>query len=305
MTLSEKCILLVAMLILPLAAAAQDVPDAPPPEEEDAPRGSIVVTGSNDPVTFDEVRGQARDIAVRQGNWLDTPLARFEDRLCPGVVGLDPNYAAMFNMRLRENAEYLDIRVLDDDCQANFVVIFAEDGESILRSLMDRNPEYFRYLDSGEQRDILEPGPVHVWTNIEPRTLTGMPIAQVRDLTSPPSMGIHGAHTRIYTTTRNDIVSIMITFDREAVSGMSIGQLADYATMRGLAQTQPPAEPTLDTILTLFNSDAPPLGLTDFDRAYLNSLYEGMPNLPAYRKLGGTVRELRDIVEGRDEEDEE
>ncbi len=296
MTLSGKSLASACLLILPAALAAQDVPAEAPPEEAGAPRGSIVVTGSNAPVTFGEIRGQARDIAVRTGNWLDSPLARFEDRLCPGVIGLDPDFAAMFNQRLRANARQLGLRLLDDECRPNFVVVFVDDGEGLLRRLMDQSPEYFQYLDSGEQNDILEPGPVHVWTNVEPRTLTGMPIAQVRNLTAPPTMQVSGAHSRIYTTTRNDIVTVMITFDRSAVSGMTLVQLADYATMRGLAQTRPPQDPTLDTILTLFDNDAPPPGLTDFDQAYLRSLYDGIPNLPGFRVLGGTVSALRQLV---------
>lgn len=286
-----------AALSLPVPLAAQEATDSAPTQSPPQSR-DIVVTGIPDGVTTGQVRRQARDIAQPAGSILEVPLARFEDRLCPGVIGLEDEYAFALNARIRANAEMLDIRLLDDDCRPNFVVIFSNDGEQFFRSLIDERPEYFRYLHSGEVSDILEPGPVHVWTNVEPRTLTGMPIAQVRDLTRPPTMGVWAAHTRIYTTTRNDITSVMIAFDRDAVSGMSLRQLADYATMRGLAQTRAPSDgAAIDSILTLFDSETPPLSLTEFDQAYLRSLYEGMPNLPGIRKIGGTAREWREMAE--------
>ncbi|MGB3797894.1 MAG: hypothetical protein WA957_16540, partial [Alteraurantiacibacter sp.] len=248
-------------------------------------------------VSAAQVQRQARDIAVGHGNLLRTPLARFEDRLCPGIVGLEDDSAFALNDRIRSNAAMLGIRLLEGDCRPNFVLVITEDGDAVFRQLMEDNPENFRYLNSGEIGDILAPGPVHVWTNAEPRTLTGMPIAQVRDLTAPPSTGSFGAHTRIYTTSRNDISSVMMTFDRNAVRGFSLRQLADYATMRGLAQTRIPDNTVMDSILTLFDQESPPLGLTEFDQAYLHSLYDGMPNLPGSRKISGTARQLRLMAE--------
>lgn len=298
MTLSGKILALATALALslPASAAAQERDDSPPASGRD-----IVVTGIPDDVTTGEVRRQARDIAQPAGSILEVPLARFEDRLCPGVMGLEDEFAFAFNARLRANAEMLGIRLMDDDCRPNFVVLFSNDGEQFFRNLIDERPQEFRFLHSGEISDILEPGPVHVWTNVEPRTLTGMPIARVRDLTSPPRMGVWAAHTRIYTTTRNDIVSVMIAFDREDVGGMSLRQLADYATMRGLAQTRPPSDAQgIDSILTLFDSDTPPQGLTEFDQAYLRSLYDGIPNLPAIHKIGGTARHWRMMAEEGD-----
>jgi|GEM_PF-320848 len=298
MTMSGKIMLVAAaaVLSLPASLSAQEASDSPAD-----PDNEIVVTGVLESVTPRQVERQARDIAVNHGSIRDTPLARFEDRLCPGVVGLEEDFAFAFNARIRANATTLGIRLARDECRPNFVVVFADDGEAIFRSLIDDSPEYFRFLNSGEIAAILETGPVHVWTGVEPRTLTGMPIPQVRDLTSPPRIDVAGAHSRIYTPTRNDIATVMITFDRAAVRGMSLRQLADYATMRGLAQTRVPEEPEVGTILSLFDTAAAPLELTEFDRAYLRSLYDGIPNLPAFRKLFGTTRQLRLMAEEADE----
>lgn len=258
----------------------------------------IIVTGQGEQVSIRAVERQARDIAMRQGNLYDVPLARFEDRLCPGVTGLTAEMAALIIDRVRANARELGVRVQDDGCAANFVIVFTPDGEALLRGLMEANPQNFQFLDQSDKDDMLEPGPVHVWTSVEPRTLTGMPIAQVRDLTNPPRMAVHAAHTRIYTTTRRDITAIMIAFDNDAVRHLSVGQLADYATMRGLAQTRPVPGMAIDSILSLFEGgDAPPTRLTNFDAAYLRALYADQPNLPAIMKLGNVGEELRELTQ--------
>lgn len=289
MQLLPTTLIACAAALLAVPVAAQDAAG-----EDD----TIIVMGQGEPVTIRAVQRQARDIAVRQGDWRDVPLARFEDRLCPGVTGLTPEVAALIIDRVRANARMLDVRVQDDGCAPNFVIVFTPDGEALLRRLMEENPMNFQYLNQGQKDDILEPGPVHVWTSVEPRTLTGMPIAQARDLTRPPVMGVHAAHTRIYTTTRRDITSVMIAFDNEAVRDLSVGQLADYATMRGLAQTRPAGGLSIDSILSLFEegADAPPQRLTNFDTAYLRALYADLPNLPAAMKLGNVGEELRELT---------
>ena len=88
-------------------------------------------------------------------------------------------------------------------------------------------------------------------------------------------------------------------FDREAVRGKTIIQLADYATMRSFARTRPAGgEAALDTILALFDPDhAPPPTLTDFDQAYLRSVYKEIANLPAAMKLLDVSDELERVME--------
>ena len=91
---------------------------------------------------------------------------------------------------------------------------------------------------------------------------------------------------------RKDIVSSLVVFERDAVIGMSLTQLADYATMRGLTHTRPArGDERMATILALFADDSrSPDALTDFDVGYLRSLYYWKPNLSAATKLLGVRR---------------
>ena len=53
-----------------------------------------------------------------------------------------------------------------------------------------------------------------------------------------------------------------------------------------LTRTLPPAEAHGESIVGLFGSAANrPAGLTEFDRAFLATLYSGMPNLPGSSRL--------------------
>ena len=92
----------------------------------------------------------------------------------------------------------------------------------------------------------------------------------------PPESTGSASHSRIYFPVREDIYSVLILFDREQVKGKSLLQLADYATMRGLAFTRETSgEVPAATILGLFDGEGPkPERLTSFDTAYLTSLYD-------------------------------
>ena len=219
----------------------------------------------------------------------EEPLPRFEDALCPGVVGLKRDAAEAMVGLLRANAEMLGLRMADNgDCEANFVVAFVDDGQAFLSRLEDRSSYIFAEMSRDERVALLAaPGPVHAVLRVRARSRDGMPISRRENLTDLPQTAMWMAHSKIYSATRNDILSAMILFDRDAIRGMSLTQLADYATFRGLAHKLPDTAAAGDgSILALFDGAAArPDGLTAFDKAYLGQLYTGLANLPAPAKL--------------------
>ncbi len=279
-----------AALLLSLAAPAiaQDT-------AEDGP--TIVVTEDREAPTSGEVNRQARDISDVTNNLYDRPLARIEDRLCPGVIGLRTEAAQLMVDRIRWNAERLDMWLAPEDgCAPNLIIAFVEDGRAQIAELAERQPWLFQALTRDERERLMaEDGPVRVWTTAQQRTRDGMPIARRESLDDPPVVQMWMAHSKIYLTVREDITQVLVLFDRTGVRGKTVIQLADYATMRSFARTRPAsAGATLDTILALFDgAQEPPGGLTDFDQAYLRSVYAGIPHLPAASKLLGVNRELR------------
>lgn len=288
-------------LALSLPASAQETASPPIAETTEVDGDSIVVTGDRERPTRREVNRQARDISAITSGLRAKPLARIEDRLCPGIMGLRTSGAQLMIDRIRWNAERLDMPLADDTaCTPNLIVAFVDDGKALINSMEREQGYMFASLTLPERRALLEEdGPVRVWTITADKTRDGMPIPRRESLHNPPVVSMWMAHSKIYLTIRQDIEQVVVLFDREGVRGKSLVQLADYVTMRSFARTKPAGgDAALDTILALFDAQhEPPPGLTDFDQAYLRSVYEGIPNLPASSKLLGVNRELNRLIE--------
>ncbi len=278
-----------------LAAAPLSAQSAPGPGEDD-----IVVTGQAEALPTDsEVIHQAREIT--QGTDLrGTALARFEDRLCPGVIGMKPEFASLIVDRIRAQAQALDLWLTADDgtCKPNFIVAFVDDGKATLADLEKRQPGAFAPLATNERRELLSRGrPGARGPPPRRERATGWPwSAQRNNLTAAPVAQMWSAHSKIFLRTREDITSVVVLFDKADAKGKTLLQLADYATMRGLARTRPVEGDgqAMDTILALFDPGAaPPAEMTAFDRAYLAALYDGIPNLPGITRVMGVNRQLR------------
>jgi len=220
----------------------------------------------------------------------DDPLPRFQDPLCPGIVGLQVEAAEMMVGRIRAHAEDLGIRLAEaEGCEPNVIVAFIEDGQDYLQRLSAGRGSMFEALSPQERRELLaQDGPVHVLTQVRTRSRDGMVVGRRENLVDPPRTQMWMAHSRIYTPTRQDIVSALVLVDREAIGGMTVNQLADYAAMRAFIVDQPGLRTEGGgSILDLF--DLPegerPAGLTMSDLALLSSLYEGPANLRASARL--------------------
>lgn len=266
--------------------------------QEDA-ADDIVVTGRVEaPPTTTEVTSQARAITAPTA-LRHLPLPRFEDRLCPGIFGMKPDYASLMIDRIRANAERLDLWMSEDDgtCRPNFIVAFVDDGQAALAQIERNQGWLMQGLTTADRRELLaEDGPVRVWTTTQTRTRDGLPVPRRETLDNPPTVSMWMAHSKIYLATREDITQVIVLFDRKDIYGKTLVQLADYATMRGLARTRPVDGDgqAMDTILALFDPDgSPPLEMTQFDRAYLGAVYDNIPNIPGITKVLGVNRQLR------------
>ena len=219
----------------------------------------------------------------------EEPLARFEDSICPGVVGLKRDAAEDMVGRIRARAaEFGRSLSPEGNCEANLVVAFVDDGLAFARRMQRDNGWLFAELSRTDRETVLnDAGPARAILRVRARTRDGMPIPRRENLIDLPQTELWMAHSKIYTATRNDILYSLILIDHDAVSGMTIGQLADYAAYRSLTRTLPQTPETrADSILSLFDGGTRrPAGLTEFDRVYLSELYDGLPNLPAPARL--------------------
>jgi hypothetical protein len=275
-----------------ICAAAPLVAQSAPPTETSAPQpdaqpasDDIVVTGKHERApTAKQVYDQAKSITrIGPHEAYLVALPRFWGPICPGVAGLRTDYAEAMVERMRETIARLKIPLARENCTANLVVAFTDDGRSLLADLKRDRPEIFHLLSPAEQAELLsDPAPVHVWNNIAMRWTGAGP---------PPPRGLKasvwGQLNRNAMPESYDMVGALVVFDRDGAKGMTLDQLADYATMRGLSHTRPAqgGQP-MATILSLFDgAGGSPDQLTDFDAGYLRSLYWSVPNASAAKKL--------------------
>ena len=221
---------------------------------------------------------------VYSGADRDVPLARFQDPLCPGVAGVEQAQAEAMVGLIRQNATELGLRLADPQtCEANMLVAVIDNPRGYLDDLRKRKSYLFNWLGNAEREALFDtPGPAHTWTRVVMRSRDGQPVYASEDLTDPPWTQVMAAHSLIYVPIRRDILSSMVLIDKKAVQGLSVAQVADYATMRGLSGSQAERlDAPGESILGLFSEGTKPAGLTRSDKIFLKTLYSTMANNPA------------------------
>ena len=226
----------------------------------------------------------------------DEPLPRFQDPLCPGVIGLKTDVAEAIVGRVRENAAKLRLPLADPGtCQPNIIASFVADGQEYISRLAKEDGWMFRDMSEAERKALFQaPGKVRTWTRTVVRSRDGLPVSRRDNLAQVPETAMWMAHSRIYVATRRDVLAAMVLFDRDSIEGLSVFQLADYLTMRALAgEALRDLAPSGGTILTLFDqAENRADSLTDHDRAFLETLYSTPANLPAAATLAAVQKRL-------------
>ncbi len=268
-----------ATLCLTAPATAQSAA-APPGDEE------IIVEGKALPPTRGEVAEQARVLSGASKKY-DENLARFQVPICPGASGLKRAPAEILVERIRFNAQRLGAPLAKAGCSPNLIVAIVADGKALLSGLASRRPQMVGLMTADERDALLRDSqPVRVWRNIVTLDAYGVPVPRSRDGKERlPS--VWGHSNRWFVKFHRDILSALVVFDQEAAMGMTLVQLADYATMRGFASMRPAnGDEPMATILSLFaDRDRGTAELTSFDMGYLRSLYWERPDESAVTKL--------------------
>ncbi|WP_322963611.1 hypothetical protein [Sphingomonas fuzhouensis] len=206
----------------------------------------------------------------------DSPLSRLTEPLCIGSAGLAAKAALPIADRILGHAERLGIRLGGDKCRPNVLILFVDHGAQQIQWLIDHRPGIFGNLPYSDIRAMAkDKGPVHAWHLTAITSRDGDQL--ILGAGNIPTLNIPSA-SRITLSTKSHIAAAVVMIDRDAVNGKTINQIADYATMRALAVVRPRKADGIATILTLFDHDAEPEGLTPFDWGYLRGLYSGEGN---------------------------
>jgi len=299
MTAARTLPLLFALGLFAAPAHAQD-------EGDDSP--TIVVTGRQ---AVGE--GEALDVVRRAARPVDGQLARFQQPVCPRVIGFQDRYEEIVAARIRGTAAKVGARVGGEDCVHNLFVVIVDDSREFVDALQRREPEAFAGLSKREFTALAEEeGAARSWSSTmmtnSVGTIAGSPGggsggAAVNSGYGGSSISFGGNTNvmRVYESSninpsvQQAIGAAWVVIETGAAFGKTLDQIADYAAMRGLAMVRP-AElaASTDTILALFVPGAPaaPAELTAFDLAYLKGLY----GIQGRRWARQQVRQLADAI---------
>lgn len=272
-----------------LPANAQDAADADTPSDQ-----PIVVTGEAAEDDGEKLNEKVRRIgrAITRPQRSGKPAARLDDPLCIKVSGMPAEYGDIIKARIEENAAQLrGVKVnAKADCDPNAFLGFLNDVTDAVKKLEDDEPWLFEGLKSYE-RDRIYAGSdtVRAWHRFERRNLDGSTLPGDRQVGEGAEQFVNqtAVATR-FNKDRLNIVGAVVLVETGAIRQKTLRQIADYATIRMLASVSDDVKSdpnTPETILTLFNESFAPASITDFDFAYLESLYE----LPANSRDGTVI----------------
>lgn len=238
---------------------------------------TIVVTGNREKQA-QAAATQAKEITLRPAG--DVPLARHYASICVTTFGINPDFGAVLAQRVMSNVKLLGLPVGGPGCQPNVWIGFTADSKKQVAELRKSHPEFFAELKQFEVDRIFGgSGAAQVWHSTERRNVDGRPFSTITLNGREVQANSQYQGGRLVSPIRVDINGSLVIFDSNRVTGLTLQQLADYATVRILAPVQDIAEVqegTVPTILALFaKGDVPPPdGLTEFDWAYLSAYYK-------------------------------
>jgi len=234
--------------------------------------------------------------------------ARWDERsgICVGVVNLRPDAAQAMADRVSEVALDLGLTVGEPGCSPNILVIATDDAPALATALVQQSPNAFRPRYSGAARRPSalrafqsSDSPVRWWHVRE----TGQPAVRLPGGDAPwiPSWG-----SRLTSPITSKLLRAYVIIDIDQAEGLSFSQLADYVAMVAFAQIDPDADVSgFPTILNVFDNPTIAFGMTDWDEAYLGSLYGAEMNQRNPNAQSGAVAALmfrdRQRVAGDDE----
>lgn len=252
-------------------------------------------------------------------HWGGEGLARWRAPVCPSVTGL-PRQAGEFVLeRFSDIGRAAGVPLAGEHCRPNLFVFLTGNPQRLLKAMARRN----RAVTFGKASPlaiddfIATDQAVKVWYNTDPATPENTAVARggpnpsvtdyqgtgagalaqapgdVAPMTSDWERASHLTTTLVWTFSY-----VYVIVDRTRMHAVTLGQLADYVGMLGLAEIKPTARfGDAPTVLKLFDA-APreaPAGMTAWDRAYLKSLYATEQSSNVQRALI-TQAMLREIV---------
>jgi hypothetical protein len=225
-------------------------------------------------------------------------VARWVVPVCIKVIGVSTPQEARVVGQMLAVAREAQVPVAKVDCEPNLTVSFTADAGQVVRQIHSKKPHQFRELGNAERERLLNGrAPVRWWyatkmldregmqaNNVSPGWIgtggtssgggesnnsNGMVSLDGGDFMSTNQYN-SGSHVR--TPTVRSLYGATVVVDAPVAGNTSIDSIAAYAAMVAFAEMDADAPPP-DSILGLFQPSSVESSLTDWDMAFLKSLY--------------------------------
>lgn len=247
--------------------------------------------GSEAPIDEIEVQGERMlDKAVLSASLrqIIEPIRMFDvvplftNQFCVQVIGLEPEASRLIEDRITLTAVDIGLKRPKGDCRVNALVLVVDNPEEKFNLIHRHRTGLLGPIDYRDihtrtlQQQLREGKPFVVWNQLDwrPRGLMmDVSGAGWMDLAAFPD-ALNGREAGRFIPKRLSV----IMFDHAQLKGVSLGQLADFASLYllGLPRRQIDFDNVaVSSVLSLF-ADGPqsaPAQMTEFDRAYLAGLY--------------------------------
>ena len=207
-------------------------------------------------------------------------LARFEDKVCPMVIGMPRDWTVRLTRIIRDNVLEVGGKLLPEGCKPNALAIFIDQPRELVDALHKDAPYYFTMTPRQYDTFVAASGPVWSWHVTDMRSRDGNQLAQGQINGHDFSVVKNAAASRLYSNIREDMLVGFVVIDRQRTIGASLRQLGDLATMHLMLDVRPSAGArNSGSILSLFEAGAvPPDRMSRFDKGALTGFYTQREN---------------------------
>lgn len=274
------CLAAIPLLILtsPLGASAQQKAS-----------DTIIVRGTR--IDPGQARERAVDFVKRTGvaNG-QQQVARWIIPICVKVFGLTTSQAVRIEDSMLDIAYEANMPVAGPGCQPNITVTFAPDAGEVVRHIYAKKPQQLREVSQSEREQLLSgEAPIRWWYATEMMDREGMRSNNISapwltagegtgaPVSLPTVDGVtttqqYNSGSNVRTPTVRSLYGATVVVDASKAGNTPVDAIAAYSAMVAFAEMNASAPPP-DSILGLFQPSSVETSLTDWDMAFLKSLY--------------------------------
>lgn len=285
------CDLALVALLLPLSAASAA-------STQPIEGGTITVKGTR--IDPGEARQRAVEFVKRAGVAKgEKQVARWVVPICIKVIGVQDIQAARIEQNMLAIARQANMDVAGARCDPNITVSFTTEPQKVVQEIKKRRPHQLRELSFPDRERILTgDAPVRWWyatqmmdregmkaNNISPGwASTGAPGFGSNPGSAPDAVSIGGSGdttstqqynsgSNVRTPTVRSLYGATVVIDAGKMGQTPVDAIAAYSAMVAFAEMDASDPPPPDSILGLFQPASIDTQLTDWDLAFLKSLY--------------------------------